>query len=202
MFAALAAGLLFGLSLIVAVGPQNTFVIRQGLRREHVALVVAVCSASDIALMAGGVGGAGALLRDRQWLVVGVGIVGIAFLLGYGALAARRAWRPKPGGEAATGGATGSARTALAACLAFTWLNPGVYVDTVFLVGPLSNSHGDARWWFGAGAMAASIAWFVAIGFGATLVAPLFDRPSAWRMLDASVAVVMLVTAVRLAVTL
>lgn len=196
----LAAGLLFGLSIIVAVGPQNSYVIRQGLRREHVLLVVAVCAASDVVLIAGGVGGAGAVLDGRLWLVRVVGIVGVLFLLGYGLLAARRAVRPQQASE--SGRLTRSRRAALAACLAFTWLNPAVYIDTVFVVAPVSQSHGGDRWWFALGAALASTLWFAAIGFGARSLAPVFGRPVAWRILDASVAVIMLVTATRIAVTL
>lgn len=196
----LAAGLLFGLSLIVAVGPQNSYVIRQGIRREHVLLVVAVCTASDVALIAGGVSGAGAVLAGRDWLVRAVGVAGVAFLLGYGALAARRAIRPRPMAESER--ATSGWRAALAACLAFTWLNPAVYVDTVFVVAPVSQSHGEHRWWFALGAAVASAAWFAAIGFGARSLAPVFARPAAWRVLDASVAVIMVLTAARIAATL
>jgi L-lysine exporter family protein LysE/ArgO len=195
------AGLVFGLSLIVAIGPQNTYVLRQGLRREYVLLVVGVCAVSDVAMIAVGTGGAGAVLTDRAWLVRLVGLAGATFLLGYAALAARRALRPAATSDGRSPGPR-SAATALAACLAFTWLNPGVYVDTVLVLGPVSHSHGGHAWWFAAGAMLASVLWFGALGFGARIVGPLFERPRAWRVLDAAVAVVMTLTAVRLLATL
>lgn len=207
MISAVASGLLFGLSIIVAVGPQNAYVIRQGIRREQVALIVGVYTLSDVALIVAAVAGAGALLDGRLWLVRVVGIVGICFLLGYAALAARRAWRGQSmddgdDGDGGDDGATTGPRAALLAALAFTWLNPAVYLDTVFVVGPVAQSHGEQRWWFGLGAIVASAAWFALIGFGARAVAPMFARPAAWRVLDASVAVIMVATATRIAVGL
>jgi L-lysine exporter family protein LysE/ArgO len=183
------SGLGFGLSLIVAIGAQNAFVLRQGLRGEHVATVVAICAVSDAVLIALGVAGAGALLRGAPGVVDAVRIGGAAFLFGYAALAARRAWRP---GElhAASAGANGL-RASAAAALALTWLNPHVYLDTVVLLGSVAATHGDARWWFGAGATCGSVLWFTALGFGARLLRRPFARPSAWRALDGAVALVM-----------
>ena len=199
-FDATASGLLFGLSLIVAIGPQNAYVLRQGLRGEQVALVVGVCSASDLALIAGGVGGAGAAFDGRHWLLTAFAIVGTAFLLGYGATAARRVVRAPSTAAAAPRSAT-AWRTALLACLAFTWLNPGVYIDTVFLVAPVSRTHAPEQWWFAGGAMLASVAWFAALGYGARSFSTTLARPGAWRVVDACIAVIMLVTAVRIATT-
>jgi L-lysine exporter family protein LysE/ArgO len=190
------AGLAFGLSLIVAIGPQNTFVLVQGVRRRHVAVVVGTCVASDLLMIAAGVGGAGALLATRPAVGRVLTGAGIAFLLTYGALAVRRAVRPTA--ITVDAAPTQSRRAALLACLAFTWLNPGVYVDTVFLVGPVSHAHGTGRWDFALGSMAASIAWFLVLGYGARLLAPALGRPSAWRTLDAAVAGVMALSAVRL----
>jgi len=192
------SGLLFGLSLIVAIGAQNAFVLRQGLRGEDVALVVAVCAVSDAVLIALGVAGAGALLRGAPAVVDAVRIGGAAFLLGYAALAARRAWRP--GALHATGGGAGSLRATLAATLALTWLNPHVYLDTVVLLGSVAATHGDARWWFGLGAACGSVLWFVGLGFGARLLRRPFARPSAWRALDGGVALVMAAIGVSLVV--
>jgi L-lysine exporter family protein LysE/ArgO len=197
---AIASGVLFGLSLIVAVGPQNTFVLVQGARRRHVTLVVGICAVSDLAMIVAGVAGAGAALAPHPAVGRGLVVVGAVFLVAYGALALRRAMRPavlSPGSRAPSQ----TWRVALLTCLAFTWLNPGVYVDTVFLVGPVSHSHGDQAWWFAAGAMLASVLWFVVLGYGARLVSRVLSRPRAWRVLDAGVAAVMAVTASRLILT-
>jgi L-lysine exporter family protein LysE/ArgO len=183
------SGLGFGLSLIVAIGAQNAFVLRQGLRGEHIAMVVAICAVSDAVLIALGVAGAGALLRGAPGLVDAVRIGGAAFLLSYAALAARRAWRPGAL-HASAAGASGS-RAVLAAALALTWLNPHVYLDTVILLGSVAAAHGDARWWFGLGAVCGSLLWFTGLGFGARLLRRPFARPAAWRALDGGVAFVM-----------
>jgi L-lysine exporter family protein LysE/ArgO len=191
------AGLAFGLSLIVAFGAQNMFVLRQGVLRAHVLDVVIVCVASDVVLIAAGVGGAGAALKADPQLLTPVRVLGAAFLLGYAALAARRVRRAPPE-QATTGGADRRSRTAvLGASLAFTWLNPAVYVDTVVVLGAVAGAHGDQRWWFAAGAGLASTLWFTGLGFGARLLTPVFGRPIAWRALDAFVAVTMVVTAWR-----
>ena len=190
-----AAGLALGLSLIVAIGAQNAFVLRQGLRREHVAAVAAVCAVSDAVLVAVGVWGAGAALDRVPWLLTAIRIAGAVFLLGYGLLAARRAVRP--GGVLAAG--DGEAASGLAAtvgvCLALTWLNPHVYLDTVVLLGGIANTHGDRRWWFAAGAVAASVLWFTCLAYGARFLQPLFARRVAWRVLDAGIAAVMVALA-------
>jgi L-lysine exporter family protein LysE/ArgO len=191
------AGLAFGFSLIVAFGAQNTFVLRQGVLRSHVLDVVVVCAASDALLIAAGVGGAGAALKADPQLLTPMRALGAAFLLAYGALAARRALRASH--ERVAGGEPPrpSRVAVLGASFAFTWLNPAVYLDTVILLGTVANSHGDQNWWFAAGATVASIIWFIALGFGARLLTPLFGRPATWRALDAFVAVTMTVTAWR-----
>ena len=199
MLAAALSGFVTGLSLIVAIGAQNAFVLRQGLRRRHVLLVVAVCALSDLVLILAGVAGIGTIVERAPGVLVAVRWFGAAFLLGYGLLAARRALR---GGrlEAATDRQL-STSAVLAAALAFTWLNPHVYLDTVLLVGSVASAHGSpGRWWFAAGACAASIAWFTALGYGARALTPVFRRRSAWRVLDAGIAVVMLALAVSLLV--
>lgn len=196
------AGLGLGLSLIVAIGAQNAFVLRQGLRREHVLPVVLVCALSDAVLIAAGVAGGGVLFTAVPWLVDVVRWAGAAFLTAYGILAAVRALRrPKSDavGLRAGGGVAGSLGVALATVLALTWLNPHVYLDTVLLLGSVAQSHGDGRWWFAGGAMLGSILWFTSLGFGARLLAPLFAKPLAWRILDGVIAVVMLALAVMLA---
>ncbi|MFF2993769.1 LysE/ArgO family amino acid transporter [Streptomyces sp. NPDC057950] len=187
---AAAAGFGTGLSLIVAIGAQNAFVLRQGIRRDAVFAVVGICAVSDAALIALGVGGVGALVVARPEALTVVGLVGGGFLLVYGVLAARRVLRP--GALEAAGGATGSWRRTVLTCLALTWLNPHVYLDTVFLLGSLAADRGPFRWTFGLGAALASLCWFAALGFGARLLGRLLSRPSSWRVLDALVAATMI----------
>ncbi|MFD6135174.1 LysE/ArgO family amino acid transporter [Isoptericola sp. NPDC060257] len=199
----LLAGLGFGLSLIVAIGAQNAFVLRQGVRREHVGLVVAVCAASDVVLYLAGTAGLGALVVSHPAVVEVARWAGAAVVLGYGALAARRAWRGDEAGlAAASDGAVADAgrraRPVLLMALALTWLNPHVYLDTIVLQGSLAASHGDARWLFTAGAIVSSVLWFVGLGYGARLAAPVLARPGAWRVVDGVVAAIMLVVAVSL----
>jgi L-lysine exporter family protein LysE/ArgO len=197
VLAAALAGFVTGLPLIVAIGAQNAFVLRQGLRRHHVLLVVGVCAGSDMALILAGVAGIGTIVEQAPTVLVVVRWFGAAFLLGYGLVAARRAVR---GGhlEAAADRQL-SAPAVLATALAFTWLNPHVYLDTVLLVGSIATTHGaPGRWWFAAGASAASISWFTALGFGARALTPVFRRRNAWRVLDGGIAVVMLTLAASL----
>lgn len=200
MGAAALAGLGLGLSLIVAIGAQNAFVLRQGLRREHVLAVVVVCALSDVVLVLAGVAGTGAVLARVPWLVTVVRVAGAAFLLGYALLAARRALRPT-----ALAADAGGARAPLAAtvgtAVALTWLNPHVYLDTVLLLGSVAGTHGADRWWFAVGACTASLLWFTGLGFGARALRPVFARPAAWRVLDGVIAVVMAGLAVSLLTT-
>lgn len=216
---ALLAGLGLGLSLIIAIGAQNVFVLRQGIRREHVLAVVIVCAVSDAVLIAAGIAGLGALLEAVPWLIDVVRWAGAAFLVGYGMLAARRAWRPTgaltvegpapehhddapTAGAASTGTATTAApprlRGVLITALALTWLNPHVYLDTVFLLGSIASTWEEQRWLFGAGAMLGSVLWFTALGFGARYLGRWLSTPRAWRWLDAGIAVVMVAIAVSL----
>jgi L-lysine exporter family protein LysE/ArgO len=189
-----------GLALIVAIGSQNAFVLRQGIRGEHVAAVVLVCSVSDAILIAAGIAGVGALLQANPVIVNVVRFAGAAFLVAYGVMAARRALRP--GALTASGRQPAAGMgAALSTVLALTWLNPHVYLDTVLLLGSVANQQTqDLRWWFGAGAITASVAWFSALGFGARVLRPFFARPSSWRILDGLVAAVMLTLGLRLAV--
>jgi L-lysine exporter family protein LysE/ArgO len=158
--------------------------------------VVTICTFSDIVLIAAGVGGASAVLAGRHWLLSGVRIAGAAFLFGYGALAARRAYHPQ---VVRTGGKTNDSTWIAVAgtCLVFTWLNPAVYLDTVVLLGSVANTRPGHQWWFGGGAAVASILWFSGLGFGARLLAAVFERPRAWQILDVFVAVVMIGTGLR-----
>ncbi|MER6623662.1 LysE/ArgO family amino acid transporter [Streptomyces sp. NPDC000931] len=188
-----AAGFGTGLSLIVAIGAQNAFVLRQGVRRDAVLAVVGICALSDAALIALGVGGVGAVVVAWPGALTAVGWIGGAFLLGYGALAARRVLRPAATGLETAGEAAGSRRRAVLTCLAMTWLNPHVYLDTVFLLGSVAADHGPLRWTFGLGAVLASVCWFAALGFGARLLSRFLARPTAWRVLDGLVAATMIV---------
>ncbi|MCL8024006.1 LysE/ArgO family amino acid transporter [Nocardioides bruguierae] len=196
---ALAAGLLAGLSLIVAIGSQNAFVLRQGLRREHVGAVVVICTLSDVVLILAGVGGVGALVSAVPWLITLIRWLGVAFLVGYALLSFRRAWA---GGEAlAAGSGVGATLSAVVVqALALTWLNPHVYLDTVLLLGSLASSHGHpGRWWFAGGAMVGSAIWFTGLGYGARFAGRLFARPVAWRVLDTVIGLTMLAIAASLA---
>lgn len=186
-----AAGFGTGLSLIVAIGAQNAFVLRQGIRRDAVLAVVGICALSDAALIALGVGGVGAVVVAWPGALTAIGWIGGAFLIGYGVLAARRVFRPV-GALRADGAATGSRRRAVLTCLAMTWLNPHVYLDTVFLLGSIAADRGELRWTFGLGAVLASLCWFAALGFGARLLSPFLSRPTAWRVVDGLVAAMML----------
>ncbi|MFR9752385.1 LysE/ArgO family amino acid transporter [Nocardia sp. 004] len=187
-----ASGLGFGLSLIVAIGAQNAFVLRQGISGRHVVAVVAVCAISDIVLIAAGVGGFGVIVESVPAVLVVARYGGAAFLLGYAVLAIRRAF-----GSATliaeSVKTTAALGTTVATCLALTWLNPHVYLDTVVLLGSFANTYTSPdRWFLAAGAMLASVLWFTALGFGARLAGPLFARPVAWRILDSVIAVVLL----------
>ncbi|MGX9920853.1 MULTISPECIES: LysE/ArgO family amino acid transporter [unclassified Streptomyces] len=188
------AGFGTGMSLIVAIGAQNAFVLRQGARRQAVLAVVGICAASDAVLIALGVAGLGAVVTAWPLALTAVGLAGGGFLLCYGALAARRALRPA-GEQALTarGAAVGSVRTAVLTCLALTWLNPHVYLDTVLLLGSVASDRGSLRWVFGLGAMLASLVWFAGLGYGARLLGGVLARPGAWRLLDGVVAATMLV---------
>lgn len=189
------AGFALGLSLILAIGSQNAFVLRQGLRREHVLAVVLVCALSDAALIAFGVAGFGALAERVPGLERVMRYGGAAFLIWYGARSFLSAWR---GGEVLEAGAgTGSLRRAVLTCLALTWLNPHVYLDTVVLLGSVSSQYDD-RLGFGLGAVTASFVFFFCLGYGARLLAPLFCREVSWRVLDAGIGVIMWAIAARL----
>ena len=188
--AAALAGLGFGLSLIVAIGAQNAYVLRQGLRKEHVFVIVAICALSDALLIAVGVAGLGAIIQQLEWLLLLIEVIGGVFLCTYGVMAAKRAWKPEVL-NTDTGGAAISLKVAVGTVLALTYLNPHVYLDTVLLLGSVAGTYEDNRWWFATGAMLGSIVWFSTLGFGARLLAPVFKKPTAWRVLDAIIAVVM-----------
>jgi L-lysine exporter family protein LysE/ArgO len=185
-------GFIIGLGLIVALGAQNVFVLRQGLQRNHVFLVCAISTLCDTALIALGAGGLGTVLAQNELLRLGAKWAGGLFLLGFGLWSVRRAFGPA--GTPLIGGDGGlmPARTAIAAAFAFALLNPHVYIDTVLLLGGIGAQYElDDRWWFVAGAGAASSVWFFGTGYGARLLIPLFRRPAAARLLDVAVAAIM-----------
>ncbi|MDM4722464.1 LysE/ArgO family amino acid transporter [Micromonospora sp. WMMA1363] len=189
MIASALAGFSITVALVVAIGAQNAFVLRQGLRREHVVPVVLTCAASDALLIGAGIAGMGALVANRPTLVTAVRWGGAAFLLCYALLAARRALRPdalRPADDRPPA----RLRTTLLTCLAFTYLNPHVYLDTVLLLGGVAQQH-PHRWLFGVGAAAGSLAWFTVLGAGAYRLGPLLARTAVWRILDGAVAVMM-----------
>ena len=190
-------GFLLGGGLIVAIGAQNAYILRMGLLRAHVLALCLICAASDALLIAAGVAGIGALVQANEALLVWVRYAGAAFLLAYAVLALRRAFVADA--MAVSRAAPPTLRTAVATVLAFTFLNPHVYLDTLVLVGGLSAQYeGEARIAFGAGAVAASFVWFFALGYGARWLAPLFARPRAWTWLDLGIAAIMTWLAVNL----
>lgn len=189
-----AAGLAAGLALIVAIGAQNAFVLRQGLRREHVGAVVAVCLVADVALIAAGTLGVGALVQRAPLALDVLRWAGAAYLVWFAVRSFRSAARP---GRLIDDAARSRGSVTLTAA-GLTFLNPHVYLDTVVMLGSLANAH-EARWAFAGGAMAASALWFIGLGFGARALAGPLGRPSVWRVLDVGIGVVMLALAVLLA---
>ncbi len=193
-----ATGLVTGLTLIIAIGAQNAYVLRQGLAREHVGVVVAICAISDVALILAGVGGIGVIVERAPWAVEVVRWFGVAFLGWYGVSSLLKARRGDA--LAVEGARRTSLRGAVLSATALTWLNPHVYLDTVLLLGSVANQEeGVGRWWFAAGACAASLLWFSALGYGARLAHGVLARPRAWRFLDVLIGLTMLGIALMLA---
>ncbi|WP_442880031.1 LysE/ArgO family amino acid transporter [Aurantimonas sp. A2-1-M11] len=198
MIAAGGRGFALGLGLIVAIGAQNAFVLERGLVRNHVLAVVLVCALADAALIAAGVAGLGTLITGAPDLVRLVTLGGAAFLAVYAALALRRTLHPDA--MAVRGGRSMSRRAAVGVVLGLTFLNPHVYLDTVVLLGSLSARYEQAaeRTAYAGGAMLASAVWFATLGYGARLLAPVFVRPAAWRVLDGLIAAVMALLSITL----
>ena len=192
----LLTGALTGWSLIIAVGPQNALVLRQGIRREHLGVVLAICIIADVALIGLGTIGIGGLILLVPWLLTALKWLGAAYLVWFALITLRYAWH--------TTGLSADAqprtrRQIVRTTLALTFLNPGVYLDTVVMVGNLANQQGaDGRWWFMLGAMAASVSWFLVIGFGSRALAPVLAKPRVWQAIDVAIAVVILGLAIRL----
>jgi L-lysine exporter family protein LysE/ArgO len=200
---AVLAGLATGLSLIVAIGAQNAYVLRQGLARSFVGSVVVVCAASDLVLIGAGVGGVGVVVDRTRWVLTAVTWFGVTFLVWYAVATVRRALGPSALRVAGPGAGTEPRGRVVRRAIALTWLNPHVYLDTVLLVGSLAAAHGSeapgGRWWFAAGAGVASVVWFSGLGYGARLLSPVLARPRAWQVLDAVIAATMLLVAAKLA---
>jgi L-lysine exporter family protein LysE/ArgO len=193
---ALLAGFFTGLSLIIAIGAQNAYVLRMGLARQHVALIVAICAISDIVLILLGVAGIGSVIRSAPGALQVLRWVGVAYL---SLFALRSFWRAlhievlRPSEEK-----QGSTKVVISTTLAFTFLNPHVYLDTVLLLGSIGNQYGHGRWLFALGASMSSIAWFCGLGYGARVSSRLMSRPSTWRALECSIGVIMLLIALKL----
>ncbi|MBG6094310.1 LysE/ArgO family amino acid transporter [Nocardioides luteus] len=187
------AGLLTGLSLIVAIGSQNAYVLRQGILRSHVLVVVSVCAVSDLVLICAGVGGMGAVVSRAGWVVEVLRWLGVAFLGWYGIGSFRRALSPS-GLEAADAPREALPRV-IAKAAAFTWLNPHVYIDTLVLHGSIAATYGSARWGFAVGGCLASIIWFAGLGYSARLLGPLLASRRAWQVLDSLIGCMMLAIA-------
>lgn len=196
--AAFMTGLALSATLIVAIGSQNAFVLRQGLRREHVVAVVAFCILADFALITAGVAGLASVLGNAPLMTTVLTICGVLFLAAYGIRALKQACRPRSMSANSSHGSL-TLRSALAHAAGFTFLNPHVYLDTVLLVGSIgARQPPELRVWFIGGAAAASVGWFSALGFGARLLTPFFAKPVAWRILDAFVGVTMVTLAAHL----
>jgi L-lysine exporter family protein LysE/ArgO len=194
---ALIPGFLTGLSLIVAIGAQNAYVIRQGLLRSHVLLVVIVCSFSDALLIVLGTGGLGEIVKANENLLAVIRWLGVAYLTWFGIRSLRSAF--KENRLLASGAAEMSWKKTLVTVLALTYLNPHVYLDTVIFVGSLANQFTSDRWYFATGASLASLLWFTSIGFGAKEASTIMSKPIFWKLFDSFVALVMFAIATSLA---
>ena len=194
---ALIAGFFSGLSLIVAIGAQNAFVIRQGLLRSHVALVVTVCSLADAFLIILGIGGLGKIIQSQPQALEFIRWFGVAYLIWFGVKSVRAALSPQS--LDVQGENEKSAWKVLLTVLTFTFLNPHVYLDTVILLGSIANQFSDHRWFFAFGASLASIVWFTSIGYGARAASHLMSRPIFWKILDSVIAAIMFTIALTLA---
>ena len=196
---ALLAGLFTGLSLIVAIGAQNAFVLRMGLTRQRIGVVVALCIAADAILIFAGIGGIATLVHVAPWLLNTLRWGGVGYLIYFAATSFRRALRPAtlhPADQPQQ-----SLGRVIATTLAFTFLNPHVYIDTVLLLGSIGNQYGSSRWLFGTGAAIGSLTWFLSLGYGARAAARLAAKPVTWRVLEVVIGCVILSVATRLGVS-
>jgi L-lysine exporter family protein LysE/ArgO len=196
---ALLAGFSLGFSLILAIGAQNAFVLKQGLRQEHVFLTSLICALSDALLITAGVLGFGAIVKAYPQIELIARFGGAAFLIAYGLKSFYAAYRSDQA-LVAEGATASSALKVALTCLAFTWLNPHVYLDTVFLLGAISVQYGEQQDLFGIGAVCASFVFFFSLGYGARVLRPLFAKPKAWRVLDLMIGAIMITLATNLLV--
>jgi L-lysine exporter family protein LysE/ArgO len=196
---AFVAGFLTGLSLIIAIGAQNAYVLRMGLARRHVVPIVAICTLSDVALIAGGVGGLGGVIRSAPTALQVFRWVGVAYLAYFALTSFRRATHP--GALDANEPLSVTRSSVVSTTLALTFLNPHVYLDTVLLLGSIANQYGHHRWSFALGAALASAAWFSSLGFGARLASRFMSRSVTWKVLDIVIGVIMTAVAIKLAFT-
>jgi L-lysine exporter family protein LysE/ArgO len=194
---AIVPGFLAGLSLIIAIGAQNAFVIRQGLTKKYVLLTVLICAISDALLIALGASGLGALIKSNKNVLEFVRWFGVIYLLWFAFKSARSAFKKASLNSA--GEASGDIKSVVLTVLALTFLNPHVYLDTVILLGSISNQFGSDKWFFVLGAMIASFTWFTAIGFGAKSASRFMSKPIFWKILDSIIAAIMLSIAAFLA---
>jgi len=194
---AIVPGFLAGLSLIIAIGAQNAFVIRQGLTKKYVLLTVLICACSDALLIALGASGLGALIKSNKDLLEFVRWFGVAYLLWFAFKSARSAFKQEFLNSA--GEASANKKSVVLTVLALTFLNPHVYLDTVILLGSISNQFGSDKWFFVTGAIIASFLWFTSIGFGAKSASRFMSRPIFWKVLDSLIAGIMLSIAAFLA---
>ena len=195
---AILPGFLTGLSLIVAIGAQNAFVLRQGLLRKHVLVMVLICAISDATLIILGVLGLGALISALPWLLEVIRWVGVAFLVWYGSTSLKRFMKNESLKAAEAG--SGNLKQTVLTTLALTFLNPHVYLDTVIFIGGIANQFGDQKWMFVVGAVTASFIWFFSLGFGASKASVVMSKPAFWKILDVFIAAVMFSLAITLAV--
>lgn len=184
------SGFALGFSLILAIGAQNAFVLKQGLKKQHLFLVCLTCATSDAVLITLGVLGFGAVIQTFPVIEMAARYGGAAFLIGYGALSIRSAIVKSHALTPATEEVTTLAKT-LAICFAFTWLNPHVYLDTVVLLGSISTQYETTAWQFGLGAVLASFVFFFSLGYGARLLIPFFQKPQAWKILEIIIGLIM-----------
>ena len=196
---AILAGLLTGLSLIVAIGAQNAYVLRMGLSRHHVGLIVAICAVTDIALIVLGIAGIGSVIRSAPSALQVLRWIGVVYLSLFALRSFRRAFRP--GVLLPSEAQKPATKAVIATTLALTFLNPHVYLDTVLLLGSIGNQYGRGRWLFALGASMSSVLWFSSLGYGARFASRVMSRRVTWRILDSVIGVIMLLFALKLATT-
>lgn len=190
------AGLITGLSLIVAIGAQNAFILRLGLMRSHIGIAVFICALSDALLIFLGTAGMGAVVQSHKSILKAVSWVGAAYLLYFAVSAGRRVFKSESLESSAE--VIMSKKSVVLAVLGFTWLNPHVYLDTVLLVGSIGSQFGKQRWIFATGASIASVLWFTGLGYGSKAAARIMARPITWKILDIFIAIVMTTIAITL----